>query len=70
MLCPQVEPVRCTCWRLFHVFVGVDEEGERVSRRLALDLGAVFVVARLEPFVTCSCGRLLDFALDGSELVM
>ena len=67
---PVVEGVRWYCGRSYLVFVGTFDFEASAAERIACDLGAWFVDARLEPFVTCGCEQELDFSPEGSVMVM
>jgi hypothetical protein len=66
---PVVEDVRCVCRAYYRVFTGEDYQLRLVEKE-ALELGARFVDAKREPFVTCACGQVLDFAPEASLMVM
>jgi hypothetical protein len=59
---PLVEDVRCHCQAHYRVFVGVEDYQAQFAEKEAAELGAVFVDARLSPFVVCACGQVLDFS--------
>jgi hypothetical protein len=66
---PVVESVYCYCRRFYRVYVGCEDYQARFAEKEALELGARFVDARVEPFLTCSCGQVLDFAPEASMMI-
>jgi hypothetical protein len=66
---PVVEVVRCHCRARFLVYVGCEDAQALDAEREAAEIGAVFVDARLSPFVVCECGQTLDFALESSLII-
>jgi hypothetical protein len=67
---PVTQDVRCPCRRYYRVFTGAEDYQARFAENEAIELGARFVDARREPFLTCSCGQVLDFAPEVSLMVM
>lgn len=66
---PVVEDVYCHCRAHYRVFVGVEDYQAQFAEKEAGELGAVFVDARVMPFVICECGQALDFAIESSLMV-
>jgi hypothetical protein len=67
---PVVQDMRCVCRRFYRVYVGCEDYQTRFAEKVAQDLGATFIDAKVEPFVTCTCGQVLDFAPEASLMVM
>ncbi len=66
---PVVEDVHCHCRRVYRVYVGSEDYQAKFAEKEAIEIGARFVDARHEPFVTCSCGQVLDFAPEVSLMI-
>jgi hypothetical protein len=66
---PITEDVRCVCRAYYRVFTGNEDHQAKFAQKEALELGARFVDARVEPFVICSCGQTLDFAPEASLMI-
>jgi hypothetical protein len=60
---PAVMVVRCKCSLRYIVLTGVADAGAELVRREAEWRGAVFVDARVTPFLNCRCGQPLDFCV-------
>ena len=58
---PIVQDVRCPCGRYYSVFSGPEDYQARLAEKIAIEKDARFVDARHEPWLTCSCGQVLDF---------
>ena len=67
---PVVESVRCHCGRFYAVYTGSCDVQARLAESEAIDKGTIFVDARREPFLTCPCGQLLDFAPEATPLLI
>jgi hypothetical protein len=67
---PIVQDVRCVCRAYYRVFTGCEDYQAKFAKGEAEQMGARFVDARREPFVTCACGQVLDFAPEASLMVM
>jgi hypothetical protein len=65
---PVVESVHCYCRRFYRVFTG-EQYQLKLAQKEAGEMGARFVDARVEPFVTCACGQVLDFAPEASLMI-
>jgi hypothetical protein len=68
---PIEQSLRCPCGARYLVYLG-GGKGHAQSRaqERANMLRAIFVDARLQPWLTCKhCGQLLDFILEGSPTV-
>jgi hypothetical protein len=62
--------VRCLCRRYYRVFTGAEDYQARFACGEADQMGARFLDARVEPFVVCACGQVMDFASETSLMVM
>jgi hypothetical protein len=58
---PIVQSVRCLCGRFYSVFLGSEDYQARFAEKQAIEIGARFVDSRLEPWLLCPCGQVLDF---------
>jgi hypothetical protein len=59
---PAVLTVTCGCRRRYIVLTGVADAGAEMVRREAEVRGALYVDARVTPFMFCGCGAALDFS--------
>jgi hypothetical protein len=66
---PIIQDVRCVCRRFYRVFSGSEDYQARFAKGEAEQMGARFVDARVEPFVICACGQILDIALETSMMI-
>ncbi len=66
---PIVQDVRCYCRRFYRVYIGSEDYQARFAEKIAVELGARFVDARREPFLTCACGQALDFTPECSLMI-
>ena len=67
---PVSQTVRCLCRRSYLVFVGTFDFEANAIEQIAKDLAVRFVDARIDPFVTCECGQVLDFTPEATFMVM
>ena len=71
---PIEQSIRCVCGLRYVVFTGgcdFDQAACEAAKGGAQAMGAQFVDARIVPFMSCYCGKALDFtATDAAELLM
>ena len=64
--------LRCVCARRYLVFTSmgaiISDSRARAKERAA-QMKALFIDARLIPFMNCECGQALDFMPDDSVIV-
>ena len=70
LYCPPItQMVRCLCNEVYFVFTGSSDAEAQIWGRAANLIGARFAYAKQEPFLHCSCGQLLDFMPQVSEMI-
>jgi hypothetical protein len=60
---PAVLTITCPCRRRYVLLTGAADAGMHLIRREAERRGALYVDARVEPFILCACNQVIDLTV-------